>query len=223
MEIHKPKPWRGWREFLKEYGIIVLGVLTALGAEQGVEWLRTRTEVAETRAALRAEISQDATYALVVQAEDKCLLVLDEKFIAWANGGSRPTFSRPPFYPILQSSAWDTSKNGVITHMSLKERLIWAQIYNAVDGFNGNEAAQKQAAFEISPFIYLKKLQGSQTERLVEGANKVAAVDRYQVAAAPDLVHLAQALGAGPKPVAVATRRTLEQFCREIGGPTPSF
>jgi len=33
MDIHKPKPWHGWREFLKEYGIIVLGVLTALGLE----------------------------------------------------------------------------------------------------------------------------------------------------------------------------------------------
>jgi hypothetical protein len=38
MDIHKPKPWRGWREFLKEYAIIVVGVLTALAAEQGAEW-----------------------------------------------------------------------------------------------------------------------------------------------------------------------------------------
>ena len=40
MDIHKPKPWHGVREFLKEYVIIVVGVLTALAAEQGVEWLR---------------------------------------------------------------------------------------------------------------------------------------------------------------------------------------
>ena len=31
MDIHKPKPWHGFREFLKEYAIIVVGVLTALG------------------------------------------------------------------------------------------------------------------------------------------------------------------------------------------------
>ena len=35
MDIHKPKAWHGVREFLKEYMIIVVGVLTALGAEQG--------------------------------------------------------------------------------------------------------------------------------------------------------------------------------------------
>ncbi|MDB5442210.1 MAG: hypothetical protein JWP73_586, partial [Phenylobacterium sp.] len=33
MDIHKPKPWHGLREFLKEYAIIVVGVLTALAAE----------------------------------------------------------------------------------------------------------------------------------------------------------------------------------------------
>lgn len=37
MEIHKPKLFHNWREFLKEYGIIVLGVLTALLAEQAVQ------------------------------------------------------------------------------------------------------------------------------------------------------------------------------------------
>ena len=37
MDIHKPKPWHGFREFLKEYGIIVLGVLTALAFEQAAE------------------------------------------------------------------------------------------------------------------------------------------------------------------------------------------
>src|SRR6185312_12615321 len=55
MDLHKPKPWHGFREFLKEYAIIVVGVLTALAAEQGVEWLHWQHTVAQTEAALRAE------------------------------------------------------------------------------------------------------------------------------------------------------------------------
>jgi hypothetical protein len=35
MDIHKPKPWHGLREFLKEYLIIVVGVMTALAGECG--------------------------------------------------------------------------------------------------------------------------------------------------------------------------------------------
>ena len=63
MEIHKPKPWHGWREFLKEYGIIVLGVLTALAAEQTAEALRWRHEVADAREAVSVEFSGDIALA----------------------------------------------------------------------------------------------------------------------------------------------------------------
>jgi hypothetical protein len=41
MDIHKPTPWNGWREFLKECAIILVGMLTALSAEQAVEALQS--------------------------------------------------------------------------------------------------------------------------------------------------------------------------------------
>lgn len=37
MHFHLPKPLHGWREFIGEVGIIVIGVLIALGAQQVVE------------------------------------------------------------------------------------------------------------------------------------------------------------------------------------------
>ena len=37
MDVRKPKFVNNWREFLKEYAIIVVGVLTALLAEQAVQ------------------------------------------------------------------------------------------------------------------------------------------------------------------------------------------
>ena len=57
MDIHKPKPWHGWREFLKEYAIIVVGVLTALGAEQIAERIHEAHTSAEARENIRAEIA----------------------------------------------------------------------------------------------------------------------------------------------------------------------
>jgi hypothetical protein len=59
MDIHKPKPWGGWRELLKEIGTIVIGVLIALGAEQAVEWAHWQVEVRNGREHLREEISFD--------------------------------------------------------------------------------------------------------------------------------------------------------------------
>lgn len=59
MDIHKPKPWHGVREFLKEYLIIVVGVLTALGAEAVVENIHERRLAAEAREAVRAEVREN--------------------------------------------------------------------------------------------------------------------------------------------------------------------
>jgi hypothetical protein len=56
MDIHKPKPWHGWREFLKEYLIIVVGVLTALAAEQFAEYLHWREKVARAEETERPEL-----------------------------------------------------------------------------------------------------------------------------------------------------------------------
>jgi len=59
MDIHKPKPWHNWREFLKELGTIALGVGVALAAEQTVEWLHWREQVAEAREAIASETTQN--------------------------------------------------------------------------------------------------------------------------------------------------------------------
>ena len=59
MDVHKPKPVRTWRELLGEIGIIVIGVLIALGAEQAIEAIHERSEAAQLRSALKAELADD--------------------------------------------------------------------------------------------------------------------------------------------------------------------
>src|SRR5947209_13236270 len=64
MDIHKPKPWHGLREFLKEYVIIVVGVLTALAFEQAVEWLHWRHVTQQTEENLRGGVDSDLFAAI---------------------------------------------------------------------------------------------------------------------------------------------------------------
>jgi hypothetical protein len=59
MDIHKPKPWHGIREFLKEYLIIAVGVLTALAAEQMVVAAHERRIADEARESVRAEVREN--------------------------------------------------------------------------------------------------------------------------------------------------------------------
>lgn len=55
MHFHLPKPLHGWREFAGEVGIIVLGVLIALGFEQVVQSIHERNMAAEARQNVRDE------------------------------------------------------------------------------------------------------------------------------------------------------------------------
>ena len=59
VEIHKPKPWHGWREFAKEIVTIVIGVLIALSAEQVVEWLHHGEQATRAERAMRLELGED--------------------------------------------------------------------------------------------------------------------------------------------------------------------
>lgn len=73
MEVHhKPKPWRGGREFAKEIGTIVIGVLLALAGEQMVETLSWKHRTAEAEAKLRQELAVDLSYAAEQQALGAC-------------------------------------------------------------------------------------------------------------------------------------------------------
>jgi len=59
MRFAIPSPINGWRIFWGEVGIIVLGVLIALGAQQVVEAFNWRKEVAGFRDSVREEMNLD--------------------------------------------------------------------------------------------------------------------------------------------------------------------
>lgn len=57
MHVHLPKPLHGWRAFVGEVGIIVIGVLIALGAEECVRAIHWRAEVHDLRQAFDHELA----------------------------------------------------------------------------------------------------------------------------------------------------------------------
>jgi len=71
MHIHLPKVPHSWREFFKEYAIIVLGVLTALALEQLVESMHERQLAHAAAAAIQQEMHENidrVAYRLTQQA-----------------------------------------------------------------------------------------------------------------------------------------------------------
>ncbi len=59
MHVEPPKAPHGWREFLREYGMIVLSVLTALALERvAVDW-SNRSDAAVSRVRIERELRAD--------------------------------------------------------------------------------------------------------------------------------------------------------------------
>ena len=73
MHVHLPKPMHGWRQFVGEVGIIVLGVLIALSAEQIVEGLHDRYLSRQAEHNIRAELAYDSAFAIERVAIGDCM------------------------------------------------------------------------------------------------------------------------------------------------------
>lgn len=139
MEIHRPKPFHSWREFLKEYGIIVLGVITALGGEQAVEAIHHHHQVQEVRGALTTEMKGNVSTAKYNIAQIPCssrrLDELQRWVVSWRQGKPlhllRPVNGPPGF--IFGRSSWRATPPDTFARMPLEQRIDFSAAYDGVD------------------------------------------------------------------------------------------
>jgi len=88
MHFHLPKPLHGWREFVGEVAIIVLGVLIALGAEQVVQTVHERGELARILGALRGELADDRARWEDMRLQDPCTVSRMDAIDNWLRSGT---------------------------------------------------------------------------------------------------------------------------------------
>lgn len=136
MDIHKPKPWHGLREFLKEYLIIVAGIATALAGEQTVEWLHWRHEVSETEHALKSELGRNLSAWEFRLSEDDCVRVRIADLERWRDGwigGKGRALTGAIGAPIAFNyftDSWEVAQSGqVAAHIPLERRMLYAKAY----------------------------------------------------------------------------------------------
>lgn len=96
MHFHIPKPLHGWREFAGEVGIIVIGVLIALGAEQVVERFREHQVASETQQAVKEEIETNLAGLALRNSAEPCIIHRLSEVRAIVNAwGQTGTFATP--------------------------------------------------------------------------------------------------------------------------------
>ena len=73
MQVHLLKPLHGWRAFVGEVGIIVLGVLIALAFGQLAQSMHDRISADEARDAIRAEVRENLWWLHVRANYEPCI------------------------------------------------------------------------------------------------------------------------------------------------------
>lgn len=128
MHFHLPRPMHGWRELAGEVGIIVVGVLIALGAEQVVEDWRWQQRVAHTTAELDGELHRNAASAYgwltVAPCIDAQLQAIDVALAsARQSGRVQPTASMTPRLERFSEDAWLNARALQVTDHIPREKL----------------------------------------------------------------------------------------------------
>ena len=152
MEIHKPHPIHSWRELLKEVGIIVLGVLIALGAEQSVAALRERHAADEARRNVLAEVQLNLGFIRDRVSNEPCIdRRLDElaALLARARDGAldpAPTWiGRPGIDPVFSERWQSATASGRSSLFDPVEQGNFDLLYSLLARVNAHETHEQAA------------------------------------------------------------------------------
>jgi hypothetical protein len=171
MHFRLPKPLHGWREFAGEVGIIVVGVLIALAAEQLVEEWRWERQASQADRAFKSELLYAAGNSYERLAVQPCLQGRLRALAAQLNGSSGqwhampetfrgagrfytnvlPVVYRPPVRPVV-SDAWRNALgDGTINHLDAERAQYLSSAYEELGSFGQYQAEEASMATRISP------------------------------------------------------------------------
>ena len=188
MDVHTPKgPVHGWRAFLGEVGVIVLGVLIALAAEQAVQNLEWRGKVAAAQDAMRLELLEDdGPQAFVRAAIAPCLKTRIDAVVAALETG---VVDRPQLHALVEayspprrtwdSEAWKAAlASDVGTHMGAQTLVAWSKPYGLMPLMEDTEREARRTLDGLRGFRRTPgPLSEVEADRLLPLAQTLARLD----------------------------------------------
>ena len=130
MHLHRPRPLHGWREISLEVGVIVVGIIIAIGLEQTVEFLHHNQQRGQLVEALRKDGEVNRGY---IQADiAKSQAILDwalEQAVALERAGPNGSFilRRMPhgFIGATDAGVWPSAKSSGLTNLLPPSAQNW--------------------------------------------------------------------------------------------------
>jgi hypothetical protein len=215
MHIHSPKPLHGWRAFLGEIGVIVVGILIALALEQTLEWVSWHEQVERTEAALQAELKAQFLFAYERRVLDTCvnarIAFLRDKLLEpgahWAGAArsgnvnafykksAMPAVFYVPFRP-RRMEAWQTAlASGVLNHMPSERVAIYARIYDQVAMMKQTQDAEISALHQVGGLAFTRDLTTSDRTSYLDRLETISDLNERMVGESGQLLHAPFSLG----------------------------
>lgn len=196
MHFHLPKPLHGWREFVGEIGIIVLGILIALGLDAVVTSIHNRDIVAKSRAQLTTELTANRLHLQEVTRTADADVAALRAYIHYGDDRLHhrqrelPNEPLPGSFTTLSTSAWEsTVATDALVHMPFDQASAVAAAYASSRAFNSLEERIEDRWFELSSIGDPSDLSDADLRKVL-GQLRVAYA--YQTAAAQagrDVLH----------------------------------
>jgi hypothetical protein len=204
MHFHLPKPLHGWREFAGEVGIIVVGVLIALGAEQIVETVHHRASAREAKNNVESEIADNLASMASRRAIQGCVAhrLTDVGHYVTAIGrgerAAQPTWVGRPQVWTMATSRW-TAASGAEGLLAPDEQSSFSDIYVSLNEFAVQEHDEQLAWAELRALTYLPEITSPEQSDMVK-ALQVARLTSWRIGLAIEQASAdAKALGIRPK------------------------
>ena len=237
-----PRPRDGWRIFAGEVGVIVLGVLIALLAQQVAEEWQWRQTVARTKADLDGQLSWSIVQVAERKAVDRCLTQrltdLAAKVAAsegrWigdpyilpgeAQAPRSGRYTIPPAYRApgrpYPDDVWQQAKAaGVLTHMSPIDIENYTYGFANVHDLAERTEVEGQLSSELSFLSFDLTLNSSDRVLALSMISRLDRLNSYALRSAESLVGYAKSLGVILSP---ANEKELFDYLdhqRELRGP----
>lgn len=183
MHFHLPKPLHGWRAFVGEVAIIVLGVLIALGAEQAVQSIEWRHKVDAAIADMNNELgSGDGPEAYERLVLHDCVATYLDSLRSSVEQGDRAKSRKLIDGFWLPNRTWDSlardaaNTADVAAHMPHERMLQYRIAYEVVPDM------QRLAEKELADLGHLRALPASGDQLSPEEKfSEVAAIEAIKL------------------------------------------
>ena len=173
-------PPNGWNAVAWELGIVILGVVIALGAQQAVETLRWRDEVRRTEEALTIEIAESIVHASERQMVSRCLGERLTHLIDKVSSNPGPWRGDPMLLRMTATTVrsapfpyrtpnrkwtdnvWVSAQNGDVFGQMPRERVIaFSNLYAIMEGLRKDNELEHQIFPQLLHLSFDTQLDGA--------------------------------------------------------------